>query len=180
MRRQWIGAALICALVPVLVGCGTGEQTEPPDGARAAQAEELHGFYTRLATCMSDQGWPVQVNAEGDGINIDTTNTPASAADLDRVYDTCAASMGGPPPRPEPSSTVEIKALYGVYVETYECLVEHGHPVVEPPSEGVYVSTYEASLIGAGPAPWMAYGPEGNLKAMKEDCPEPTLANIGS
>ncbi len=147
---------------------------------RRAQADELRSFYARMATCMSDEGWPVEVNAEGDGLSIDTTGLAAGAADQNRIYDACAETVGGPPPRPAPPTTSEIQGLYTLYVGTYECLVAHGHPAVEPPSEDVYVSTYEASLTGAGPAPWMAYGQEGDLERMTEDCPEPTLVDVHS
>lgn len=131
-----------------------------------------------MATCMTDQGWPTTVHADGAGISIDTINRAASQADLDAVYNACAESLGGQPPPPDPPTTEEIRGLYYLYLETYECLVDHGHPVEEPPSEQVYVDTYEASLVGAGPAPWLAYGRDGELKDMQADCPEPSLADL--
>ena len=182
-HRHGLGALAAGGLVLALAGCGApADPVESRAQARVAQAEELHSFYSRLSDCMNDKGLAVTVNAQGDGIHIDTTNSSAGAEDLDLIYDTCAESVGGPPPRPEPPSTEEIRALYGLYAETYDCLVAHGHPAVEPPSQDVYVSTYEASLAGVGSAPWRAYDLQNDdaLEATRQDCPEPTLADIGA
>lgn len=163
--------------VSLMTACG-GPDEMKGGGDRQAQADALQGFYARMATCMSDQGWPTKLNAEGNGIQIETINSSSGSSGLDAVYDACSESIGGPPARPDPPTTEEIRGLYHLYVETYECLVAHGHPALEPPSEEVYVETYEASLVGAGSAPWLAYGPEGELRDMQADCPEPTLADL--
>ena len=163
--------------VSLMTACGGPDEVKG-GGDRQAEADALRGFYSRMATCLSDQGFPTVLNADGDGVHIDPSSGSESQDDFDAVYVACSESMGGQPPRPAPPSTEEIRGLYHLYVETYECLVAHGHPALEPPSEEVYVETYEASLVGAGSAPWLAYGPEGELRDMQADCPEPSLADL--
>lgn len=177
LSRRVVATVGVFLALGLVTACG-GQKDGHNGVDRQAQADAQRSFYARMATCMSDKGWPTQLNAQGDGIHIDTINSSAGQSDLDAVYDACSESIGGPPPRPAPPSTEEIRGLYILYVETYECLVAHGHPALEPPSEKVYVETYEASLVGAGSAPWMAYGPEGDLATMMSDCPEPTLTGL--
>lgn len=167
------------AIVASLVACGNGSGTGSDIGERRLHfVDELHAYYSSVATCLTDAGIPTEVNAGGDGIErvIQPAGDVLAGQDLDTAFDLCSEQAGGMPDRPPPPTRDELRALYQLNLEVVQCLEDHGLGSVPPPSEEVYVETYLASLSGSQ-APWSPYVHTDDGQG-HNTCPEPQILDL--
>lgn len=172
--------AVVIGLALLVAGCAGSPPNEDAgiEEQRLSYESSLRGFYSSMATCLTENGFPAELNTEGNGVRRlrPPDEVQPQASDLNTAYDQCAQAAGGQPDPPPPPSESELQSLYALNLEVVDCLQDHGHPYTDPPSVETYVETYLASLQGVGSAPWTPYTAE-NPGAF-EDCPQPSLVDL--
>lgn len=96
---------------------------------------------TYLVTCIESEGFPVTLDEEEGAImakpGVDQMGR------YKEVQSDCeqSAISSGLVGAPKPPDEATLSVWYQAYRALNECLMEHGFPVTEPPSETTYVST---------------------------------------
>lgn len=174
MLRLGVTMTLIACAGPSCTGADESEG-ESLMQQRVEYQSMVRAYYEELAVCMTDNGMPMELNDYGDGIDPAGVYN-AKRGDGSTQYALCSEEVGSPPPPGPPPTEEELRALYALDMDVFECLNSHGFSSTPPPSEQVYVETYQASYSG-GSAPWSPYGIEVGPQEL-EACPQPTLLDI--
>jgi len=168
LRRALVsGLAAGGLLVLLLAGCTQSPEptASTPEPTRLSMS--VAGDLTYL--CLRDRGWEVDIDWDG-GILSDSTKIPAAQLDLyladeKDCLQTAWSSLK--------IDDAEKDRLYAAELATKECLENEGHEIPEPPSEQVYLDSYDAG-------PWMAWSyvdvrplSEDEFKALNMKCPQP-------
>lgn len=136
---------------------------------REAEAIEAQAFFRDLAACLTDRGFPS--NVQDDGAVMVQHGEQAEA--WREAEAACTEELGGWPTS-QPLSESELGQLYDLEVEAHECLVSQGLDPLPPSSREQFVETY---LTGES---WYAHKPPtaGASPLPTNRCPQPRLANI--
>lgn len=171
--KRTLFAWLLLALV---AGCanGQGDDSVPLaiDPDQRTWSSEDHLLF--LAECLEDKGFVAEVNLRDRSVAAGPPeqSEAASQAIADCMQEaTDQGVVAGPPEISEEN----LRVWYAAYQITQRCLIEHGYPVVEPPSVDSYVEEQgrnwhpydavpEASMYGEQNAP----DPDGELRRGRE------------
>jgi hypothetical protein len=107
---------------------------------------EPDAYIGRLAECLREAGWNVQVDSQG-GLSAHISADQRAAFMAAR--ETCTAKAG-PPPTSAPVSEADIRLRYDYLVRARECLLALGFALREPPS-------FEQFLDDYATGPWTPY-----------------------
>lgn len=97
-------------------------------------AESQDSKTLRLAECLRQRGW--QVNVSGDGIGVDYPVEQAQRFQSDEYACRVAAGIGLAPPT---VSMEEAAWLYDEFLRIVPCVEQQGVPVSPPPSKAAFV-----------------------------------------
>lgn len=172
MRLSLSSARLLGALCAVALVGGCAEKSPDVSAAhvdRQAEVERSQQFYAQLGECLTERGFPAQVQPDG-ALKVDHGG---QADQLAEVESTCTEQLGGQPTAAVPGE-VELGMFYDVQVEAYECLTEHGLNPMPPSTREEFVATY---LTGES---WYAHQPltPGGSPMPTAQCPLPQLTDI--
>lgn len=191
MKRAW-GVVIVLVAGIACVGCAGAEAQPEASGQwtapawMASQKQEVEQFVDRLQTCMDNKGWNLTMDEFGGMAEPFTSDEELNRAVNDS--DACLADLGFDMDVVA-STTVTEKQLREDYqrdIDTYQCLVNAGLKMQDPPTEDVYVenglSLYndEVSAEGADlDQTWLPYlDPavlsvgEDDLERLRVNCPE--------
>lgn len=170
-RRHWRECTifLLCVCALINAGCsGPTHETRPPVD-RLAEAEYRQQYQEFLATCLTDVGFPSELQDDG-AVKIE------HGGQVDEYHAAKAVCQEefGPLPSAAPPSDAELSKFYDLQVESYECLVAQGLEPVPPPSRETFIATYMTDEA------WDAYLPQ-NPQApflTSPACPPPQFEDI--
>lgn len=161
VRRAWTGL-LVPAVVMTLAGCAAGEPegvsgTEDSPQSLKKQAEGWADFlgvedppevkpvrYVEteerdevVLQCLSEAGYTI---IDG-GVDVPTGNEEAFAL----AQYTCYMQYPVPERYAQPWGEEQVRAQYAWTIDfVIPCLEERGHPIAPPPSESVFVDSYDS------------------------------------
>lgn len=171
LRRPWRACAVLslCVCTLATAGClgGTPESQPPVD--RLAEAEYRQQYQQFLATCLTDAGFPSELQPDG-AVKIEHNGQ----VDDYRAARTVCQEQFGPLPSAAPPSDAELSKFYDLQVESFECLVAQGLEPMPPPSRETFIATYMTDDA------WDAYLPQ-NPQApflTSPACPPPQFEDI--
>ncbi|WP_162564423.1 MULTISPECIES: hypothetical protein [Microbacterium] len=132
----------------------------------------------RYVQCLQDEGWEIQRSLTSppyiDGLS------EAQQSAFNAASDACGEETGYKKSQtPSMWSTEQVRQLYAQELANHECIVGHGFPSDDPPSEAVFLDTF-----GQENAPWYqaisAYLMGGNIdqsdySQLLRDCPPPLM-----
>jgi hypothetical protein len=175
--------AAVCGVVAVslLTGCGADNTDGVPpdpsptgyDGRPVFEGSEREWIHANAA-CLQERGFDVSIEEQGVPPNLTWVpkNLPQEQVDAyNEAFAACLDEIGEPAPGP-PATEADLREEYRLEVATAECLRKLGYEISDPPSEDVFVETFE------DPA-WLAYGelpadmPPGEWERVNEECPQP-------
>jgi hypothetical protein len=120
------------------------------------------------AACMTEQGFPAQVNEWGG-----TTGTGNLSQDqpLALARYICNAQFPVDPLYEQPLNDSQLAFLYYYYThELRDCLIDHGQELPDPPSEQVFIEQYGTDKT------WTPYrfvsASDSDLTELNEECPQ--------
>lgn len=142
---------LVLVILLPLVACGT---TDVPE----------EGYLPRLAECLRAKGIDAELQPDG-GMSYDY-----GTVDRKPVFDAAMAACEeeiGPAPTPRQLTQAEISERYAYLLEMRECLIGLGYTVSDPPSERVFIATWDTG-------PWSPYldVPPGAFEEADAKCPQ--------
>lgn len=136
---------------------------------RQAEAEVWAAFNKARDICMGDRGHAVTVYDDG-GRSFEGTGS-LERDELLALLNDCAEEAGGEPPIVS-LVDVEISQFYDRELEVYQCLIDHGHEPVPPPTREVYLATWETG-------PWNPHSvPQEEKRLPVDECPATEVADI--
>ncbi len=131
-------------LLAVVAGCAN-EQVDDPGPAIDPQAidPDLRSWSSEdhllfLAECLQDHGFIAEIDLRDRSIAV---GPPEQSEAASRAMEDCmqAAIDQGVVVGPPEISDENLRVWYAAYQITQSCLIEHGYPVVDPPSLDSYV-----------------------------------------
>lgn len=146
-------SARVLALVILLplVACGS---SAVPEGE----------YLPLLAECLRTKGIDAEIQPDG-GMSYDYGTVDRKPA-FDAAMAACEGEIG-PAPTPRQLTQAEISERYAYLLEMRECLMGLGYTIRDPPSERVFIATWETG-------PWSPYNdvPGGALGELETQCPQ--------
>lgn len=134
--------------------------------SREAEATLTREYLERLANCMTDAGFPAEIQPDG-GLRI---NAPKSQ---DAAYDAALRQCEelSDPPSIAPVSPEEASDLYDDSLKAYECLIAEGFSPAEPPSREKFLQDYADRR-----EPWDPFWQPDTQTPLPDDvCEQPSL-----
>lgn len=170
LRSAPLGLAVVLLGTLVASGCSTADsETEGAPVDRAAEAEYRREYLEFTAGCLTEAGFPSELMPNG---SVKTAHG-AQYDEFRQAGQECDQEFG-PLPSAAPASDEELSKFYDLQVESYECLVEHGHNPMPPPSRETYIAQFPTGQA------WDAYLPaqEGQPYIDDPACPRPQPEDI--
>lgn len=117
-------------------------------------------FLVWSKACIESSGFKVEI--DNGGVLVEFGLQVAAFREVLAECEDAAVAAGLVMERVPPSAE-ELGAWYDAYMLSYECLVEHGYTVCEPPSRDVYTNDRDFT--------WSPFFLIGNPEEVEKDCP---------
>ena len=167
VRASGAALAVTLALTGCTSGAGNGSSVTAPEPGPQTMSQWL----SKVANCMHGAGWDVTVDADQNGIEMDTL--PSSQRGPFRESLAKCERESGPQPNETPITADVAANIYKHLVSMKACLADHGVSTSEPPSQAAFVDDYLS-----GQAPWSPYSEipddtgEARRRELYRDCPQ--------
>lgn len=124
-----------------------------------------------LASCLTDRGFPVVWDEDGNGMRSEAGSAEQSEA-FSVAYYECRAQYPLEPKYYQPYNDAQLTAWYRHLVgDATECLASQGYVVTErPPSQETWISHYRSGEYGLW-HPFFDAVPEAELNDIDDTCP---------
>lgn len=169
-RNISAAAVLAGAALALLVGCAQADTGDPPTSTTPATALPDPGSRANaLLSCMAELGYDGIIAADG---TISFPPVPDEQIDsFEQQMNSCSEETPY-----VPLNESQIKEMYALELQNKSCLEGLGYEVAEPPSEAVYINTYNTADW------WFAIAsldalPANEFNEAVEACPPPTFFN---
>ena len=163
---------VVAVALLVIAGCSAAPDPTPTSSATGPLTPSEHSALEirTVATCLADQGWKVEVTAEG-ALHSDLPTSQLTA--YQNANTRCRDDVLAAHPRPGLDEAALV-TLYKHQLFLVDCLKDKGfQPVQQAPSQEQYVSE---GLAGRSPEfyAWSAVGnlSSGQLLELEGDCPQ--------
>jgi len=134
IRRKITAGAILLVTLAFLSACvpDTGQTTD------SQPVMPVSDYAKNMVDCLSAEGWEVKALPDN---SISSTIPDTQSASFDADMEMCVKKFGYDI-TPPALSEAEIRELYQEDLATRECIKEQGYDIGEPPSEQLYIDSY--------------------------------------